>query len=103
MEPVEIRTGVSGKVVQVRYHDGQGVRKGDELLRLSNPELELEFAKVEWDWKLAQEKCNLLRANRREAELNAEESELEACRFVTKALKRRMPNSRSVHRGTVFS
>lgn len=90
VEPVEIRTGVSGKVVQVRYHDGQGVRKGDELLRLSNPELELEFAKVEWDWKLAQEKCNLLRANRREAELNAEESELEACRFRYESFKEKI-------------
>jgi hypothetical protein len=72
------------------YHDGQGVRKGDELLRLSNPELELEFSKVELDWKLAQERCNLLRAQRRDAELNSEESELEACRFRYESFKEKI-------------
>ncbi|MCU0711154.1 MAG: HlyD family efflux transporter periplasmic adaptor subunit [Pirellula sp.] len=90
VDPIEIRTGVPGKIVQVMYHDGQGVRKGDELLRLSNPELELEFAKVEADWKIAQEKCNLLRVNRRDAELNSEESELEACRFRYESFKEKI-------------
>jgi putative peptide zinc metalloprotease protein len=90
VEPVEIRTAVPGKIVQVMHHDGQGVRKGDELLRLSNPELELEFSKIELEWQLAQEKCNMLRAQRRDAELNSEESELEACRFRYESFKEKI-------------
>lgn len=90
VEPVEIRTAVPGKIIQVMYHDGQGVRKGDEILRISNPELELEFAKIELDWRLELEKCNLLRAQRREAELRSEESELEACRFRYESFKEKI-------------
>jgi putative peptide zinc metalloprotease protein len=78
VDPVDLRSAVSGRVEKVFYHDGQGVREGDELMRLTNPELELEFQQLELDWKLAQERCNLLRAQRRTTELKFAEEDLEA-------------------------
>lgn len=90
VDPVDLRTAVSGRVERVFYHDGQGVREGDELMRLTNPELEFEFQQLELDWKLAQERCNLLRAQRRTTELKFAEEDLEASHVRYRSYKEKI-------------
>ena len=43
VESFDIRTNAPGFVIEVLVHDGQGVREGDEIVRLTNPTLELEY------------------------------------------------------------
>jgi putative peptide zinc metalloprotease protein len=81
VDPVELRAYAPGTVSRVFFHDGQGVRKGDEIIRLTNPELELECRNAEIEWRSCEEKCNVLRAQRKEAELHSEESNLESLKF----------------------
>ena len=74
VEPSDVRTVAPGFVVEVFVHDGQGVKTGDEILRLSNPDLELEFQTAQSMLKTSEEKCIALRAQHKHSELQAEEA-----------------------------
>jgi putative peptide zinc metalloprotease protein len=72
--PSEIRTETAGFVAEVLVHDGQGVLQGDEILRLSNPSLDLEWIASRSALQTSEEKCTVLRAQRKHSELQAEEA-----------------------------
>jgi putative peptide zinc metalloprotease protein len=74
VDPSDVRTNVAGFVVEVFVHDGQGVREGDEIIRLSNPDLELECQNAQSQLQLSQEKCIAFRAQHKHSELQAEEA-----------------------------
>ena len=74
VEPTDVRTIAPGFVVEVFVHDGQGVKIGDEILRLSNPDLELECQTAQSMLKTSEEKCIALRAQHKHSELQAEEA-----------------------------
>jgi len=74
VDPSEVRTSVAGFVAEVLVHDGQGVQAGDEILRLKNPDLELECLAAQSQLKASEEKCVVLRAQRKHSELQAEEA-----------------------------
>ncbi len=86
-QPSEVRAGAPGFVVDVLVHDCQGVNAGDEILRMHNPDLELELCKCERDLAISGEKCDALRAQRKLAELQAEESMLESLRVKVESLR----------------
>ena len=69
-----MRTNAPGFVAEVLVHDGQGVQAGDEILRLSNPDLELECHTAQSMLKTSEEKCIALRAQHKHSELQAEEA-----------------------------
>ncbi len=83
VEPSDVRTNAPGFVAEVLVHDGQGVQAGDEILRLSNPDLELECQTAQSALKASEEKCIALRAQHKHSELQAEEALRES--FVVKA------------------
>jgi putative peptide zinc metalloprotease protein len=74
VEPSDVRTIAAGFVVEVLVHDGQGVQAGDEILRLSNPDLELECKAALSMLQSSEEKCTALRSQRKHSELQAEEA-----------------------------
>lgn len=74
VEPSDVRTGAPGFVVQVFVHDGQGLQSGDEILRLSNPDLELECKAAQAMLQASEEKCVALRAQHKHTELQTEEA-----------------------------
>lgn len=74
VEPSDLRTIAPGFVVEVLVHDGQGVQAGDEILRLSNPDLELECQTAKSLLQASDEKCVTLRAQHKHSELQAEEA-----------------------------
>ncbi len=83
VEPSDVRTITTGFVEEVLVHDGQGVQAGDEILRLSNPDMELEFQTAKSMLRASEEKCIALRAQRKHSELQSEESLRES--FLVKA------------------
>ncbi len=83
VEPSDVRTITAGFVEEVFVHDGQGVQAGDEILRLRNPDMELEFQTAQSMLRASQEKCIALRAQRKHSELQSEESLRES--FLVKA------------------
>ncbi len=74
VDPSDVRTNVAGFVIEVFVHDGQGVQEGDEILRLSNPDLELECQSAQSQLQASQEKCVALRAQHKHSEYQAEEA-----------------------------
>jgi len=74
VEPSDVRTIAPGFVVEVMVHDGQGVQAGDEILRLSNPDLELECQTAKSLLQSSDEKCISFRAQHKHSELQAEEA-----------------------------
>ena len=74
VEPSDVRTVAPGFVVEVLVNDGQGVQAGDEILRLSNPDLELECQTAQSLLQSSDEKCISLRAQHKHSELQAEEA-----------------------------
>jgi len=74
VEPSDVRTIAAGFVVEVLVHDGQGVQAGDEILRLSNPDLELECKSALSMLQSSEEKCIAMRSQRKHSELQAEEA-----------------------------
>lgn len=74
VEPSDVRTVAPGFVVQVSVHDGQGVQAGDEILTLSNPDLELECKAAQALLRSSEEKCVALRAQHKHTELQTEEA-----------------------------
>ncbi|MEQ1827110.1 MAG: efflux RND transporter periplasmic adaptor subunit [Pirellula sp.] len=74
VEPLGVRTDAAGFVKEVFVHDGQGVREGDEVLRLSNPSLELEHMAALSMLRSSEEKCTALRAQKKHSDLQAEEA-----------------------------
>ncbi len=81
VEPIELRVQSPGLVVEVLRHDGQGVRNGDEILRMKNPDLTFECDVAKLRVESSEEKCHALRAQRKESELQAEEANLASLRF----------------------
>ena len=86
VDPSDVRASAAGFVQEVYVHDGQGVRSGDEILRLTNPELELEYQSALTLLKASDEKCLALRAQRKHSELQAEEAIYESHLVKTKSL-----------------
>ncbi len=86
VDPSEVRTNVGGFVVEVFVHDGQGVQAGDEILRLSNPDLELECQSAQSQLQASQEKCVALRAQHKHSEYQAEEALQESLLVKTESL-----------------
>ena len=74
VEPSDVRTNAPGFVAEVLVHDGQGVQAGDEILRLSNPDLELECLTAQSMLITSEAKCIALRAQHKHSELQAEEA-----------------------------
>jgi len=74
VDPSDVRTNVAGFVLEVLVHDGQGVREGDEIVRLSNPDLELECQNAQSQLQASREKCIAMRAQHKHSELQAEEA-----------------------------
>lgn len=74
VDPSDIRSNAPGFVREVLVHDGQGVREGDEIVRLTNPTLELEYFGAQSAFRASEEKCLSLRALRKHSELQAEEA-----------------------------
>jgi len=74
VEPSDVRTVAPGFVVQVSVHDGQGVQAGEEILTLSNPDLELECKAAQALLQSSEEKCVALRAQHKHTELQTEEA-----------------------------
>jgi putative peptide zinc metalloprotease protein len=74
VQPSDVRTATAGFVEEVFVHDGQGVREGDQILRLSNPTLELDCLSAKSALKSSEEKCASLRAQKKHSELQAEEA-----------------------------
>ena len=87
VDPSDIRTVAAGFVEEVFVHDGQGVRAGDIVLRLSNPALELEYRAAESLMKTSEEKCANLRTQRKHSELQAEEAIYESLVFKCNSLR----------------
>ena len=83
VEPSDVRTIAAGFVEEVFVQDGQGVQAGDEILRLSNPDMELEYQTACSMLRASEEKCVALRAQRKHSELQSEESLRES--FLVKA------------------
>jgi putative peptide zinc metalloprotease protein len=73
-DPSDIRTVAAGFVTEILVHDGQGVREGEELARLSNPSLKLEYSAAKSKWVTCIERCTNLRVQRKHSELQAEEA-----------------------------
>lgn len=86
VDPSDVRTNVVGFVDEVFVHDGQGVQEGDEILRLSNPALELECQSALSQLKASQGKCVALRAQHKNSELQAEEALLESLHVKAESL-----------------
>ncbi len=86
VEPSDVRTVAPGFVEEVFVHDGQGVKTGDEILRLSNPDLELECKTAQSMLKTSEEKCIALRAQHKHSELQAEEAMRESLVVIANSL-----------------
>lgn len=86
VDPSDVRTQVAGFVAEVFVHDGQGVQEGDEILRLGNPDLELECQNAISQWKASQGKCVALRAQHKNSELQAEEALQESLKVKVDSL-----------------
>ena len=86
VDPSDVRTVTPGFVVQVFVHDGQGVQAGDEILVLSNPDLELECKAAQAMLKTSEEKCVALRAQHKHTELQTEEALRESLLVKAKSL-----------------
>jgi putative peptide zinc metalloprotease protein len=87
VDPSDVRTIAPGFVDEMLVHDGQGVRSGDVIVRLSNPELELEFQAAQAQLKSSDEKCVALRAQRKHSELQTEEAIYESLLIKCNLLK----------------
>jgi len=87
VEPSDVRIIAPGFVSEVLVLDGQGVRKGDEVLRLTNPALEQEYLTAQSVLNASEEKCSTLRAQRKHSELQAEESICESLLIKSNILK----------------
>lgn len=90
IEPSELRVDVPGFVREVLAHDGQGVRAGDEILRMENPSLQIEYDIAVNMQESSEHRCHMLRAQRKESELQAEEAILEALRYQSASLKEKL-------------
>lgn len=90
VEPSELRVDAPGFVREVLVHDGQGVRAGDEILRMENPSLQIEHAIAVNMKESSEHRCHMLRAQRKESELQAEEAVLEALRYQCASLKEKL-------------
>jgi putative peptide zinc metalloprotease protein len=90
VEPIELRVESPGLVVEVLRHDGQGVRTGDEILRMKNPDLTFECDNAKLLVESSEEKCHALRAQRKESELQAEEANLASLRFKYESLNAKL-------------
>jgi len=86
----DIRTNAPGFVIEVLVHDGQGVREGDDIVRLTNPTLELEYLAAQSALRSSEEKCSGLRALRKHAELQAEEAILVSLKVHCDILKNKV-------------
>ncbi|XZE43784.1 HlyD family efflux transporter periplasmic adaptor subunit [Pirellulaceae bacterium SH467] len=87
IEPSELRVDASGFVKDVLVHDGQGVRQGDEVIRMENPALQIEYEIAVQMKESSERRCHMLRAQKKESELQAEEAVLEALRYQCTSLK----------------
>ena len=94
VEPAEVRTLAPGFVVEVFIHDGQGVKTGDEILRLSNPDLELECQTAQSMLRTSEEKCIALRAQQKHSELQAEEAMQESLIVTANSLLNKVTSLR---------
>lgn len=90
VEPIELRVESPGLVVEVLRHDGQGVRAGDEILRLTNPDLTFECDMAKLLVESSEEKCHAMRAQRKESELQAEEANLASLRYKYESLRTKL-------------
>ena len=90
VDPANVRTLAAGFVSEVFVHDGQGVREGEEIVRLSNPTLELEFLAAQSALRSCEEKCSSLRAQRKHAELQAEEAVQVSLKVQCESLKNKV-------------
>ena len=54
-EEVELRSEVSGKIVQISFREGSRVAKGDLLIKINDDELQAQLKKFEAQLKLAQD------------------------------------------------
>lgn len=94
VDPSDVRTTAPGFVEEVFVHDGQGVRAGEEILRLRNPALELEYQTALSAQKASEEKCNALRAQKKHSELQAEEAVYESLVVKANSLKTKVDSLR---------
>ncbi len=53
-EEVDIRSEVSGRVTAINFHEGQYVRKGSNLLRINDVDLQAQLQKLNFSKKLAE-------------------------------------------------
>ncbi|XZE36301.1 HlyD family efflux transporter periplasmic adaptor subunit [Pirellulaceae bacterium SH501] len=90
VEPSELRVDAPGFVREVLVHDGQGVRAGDEILRMENPALQIEYEIAVNMKESSEHRCQMLCAQRKESELQAEEALLDALRYQCTSLKQKL-------------
>lgn len=90
IEPLELRSSAAGVVVEVLKHDGDWVQEGDEILRMKNPTLQLEYEAAALEAELNKQRILTLRAQKRESELQAEEAALIANEFHKQSLSKQI-------------
>lgn len=94
VESSELRATAPGFVNEVLVHDGQGVKKDDPIIILSNPQLELELSAAETALKTSTEKCNILRSQRKLFELQAEDTLRESLEVKAQSLRSKVATLR---------
>lgn len=67
-EEIELRSEISGKVVNILFEEGSKVRKGELLVKINDEELQAQLEKQQYQVKLAEEKES---RQRRQLEIQA--------------------------------
>lgn len=94
VDPSDIRTIAPGFVLEVLVQDGQGVQTGDEIVRLSNPDLEMEYKASLSLLQASEEKCSMLLSQRKHSELQAEEATKESLLVQANSLRTKVESLR---------
>lgn len=85
-----VQAKIEGTVENLKVHAGQDVKKGDYLLQIFDPQLELKLVAAETRVKIAQKEFDELREEikkEKEAFLNASQAKLTAAQFNISQLK----------------
>lgn len=77
-EPVVLRSAADGFIAEVYVEDHQQVNQGDPIYRIENPMLVMEIAKAKVQLESNRQKCLVLRAQGKIAEMQAAESQVAA-------------------------
>jgi putative peptide zinc metalloprotease protein len=103
--PALIRADASGFVKAVYVTEGQTVRRGDLLVELENPELELELRSLLIDIRISEIRCNALLSREMLGELVLEQESLDSMQKRQYELEEQISNLQIVasESGTVIA